>query len=89
MLKKDYDIFYAKVHNWLFDKYVQFSNDKAYGSIKPFSMDRITVFMQMEVLQFVYNANKLRNPGRILSVPSCIDNNDFNRLISTLKNQII
>lgn len=88
MLKKEYDTLYTTFRNWLFEKYSQFGISRMYGAKEPMQISKDTAFMQMKVLSFVKSANDRRNPDSRLLIPAGIDSNDFNMMISNIKNNL-
>lgn len=88
MLKKDFDILYKKVNDWLFDKFASFLTAKRYGALEMKDVNKTESFLQFQLLEYVHKANKRRSPLLELIIPGCIDCNDFNKLISNIKNKI-
>lgn len=75
--------------NWIFNKYLDFAVSSKYGEITIKEMPAKESFMEIEVLTFVSNANKRRNPNSQLLIPACINVNDLNVIISKVKTNFI
>jgi hypothetical protein len=89
MLKKEFDIFYANVCQWLFEKYTLFTVQRAYGATEIKDICKNDAFMEMELLSFVKSANERRNPNSKLLIPVGINTGDFNIIISNIKNKLL
>jgi hypothetical protein len=89
MLKKDYDSFYTELLSWIFNKYLEFAVSRKFGETSIKDMPSKQSLMQVEVLTFVSNANKRRNPNSPLLIPACIDPKDLNVIMSTVKNNYL
>lgn len=89
MLIKEYNIFIQGVHNWMLGKYMKFMTDRMYGAKSMSDINGFVSLMEMEVLEYVQKANLRRNPNRMLRLPACIGEQDFNTIVSTVKNKLL
>ena len=90
MLKEEFDTLIDKFTNLLFSRYMAFMVGRQFGQLKVQDFDEEGMtFMQMELLSFVYNANKKRHPEKPVLIPSCINECDFNAIISNVKNKLL
>jgi hypothetical protein len=89
MLKEEYDTLMQKIHNWMLGKYMKFMTDRMYGATAMSDINGFVSLMEIELLEFVQRANLRRNPKNMLRLPACICQDDFNHIVSIVKNKLL
>lgn len=88
MLKKDFNTIYDKYINWLFVKKDSDCEALAHGA-RITVEDECIVFISTELITFIHDANKTRNPDKELYLPAGISSNDFSMALSQIKNILL
>lgn len=88
MLKHDYDIICASFETWLFQTRSAYLLERSFGIKKKQQTDVLELFLISELMDFIKLVNKNRNPANTLIIPISVGIDNFNRIISNVKNII-
>lgn len=88
MLKKDFDIVYQGNLNRTFHLKVNLLNSGMYG-VRVSDNTANKDFLIIQLLDFIFSANKNKNPNSELLVPSGVNVSDIGMVISKIKNNLL
>lgn len=88
MLKSEFDILYHSFFNKMFENKSNAMTAAMYG-VQTYNFTAFKDFILLEIMRFIWLANKNKNPKARLIVPAGIAVSDMNGVISNIKNQLL